>query len=296
MALNSGIRMRIGIGPTMRDVGMSNAEYLKKELESITPKTPCSRIKPALFVHSIYTTNDTLIKESVDFAKTHNLPLTIHLAETQNEVDESLLKHHKTPTKYLDDLHFFDVPTLCYHSVHMSDEDIAILAKKNVSVSTCPASNLKLASGIADLLKLHESNINITIGTDGASSNNSLDMFKEMYLASTLSKVKNGKTDGLNALDILQMATINGAKALGFDVGVIKKGKQADIILIDTHSPHYYPLDNTISNIVYSGKSSDVTLTMIDGKIVYEDGKYFIGENIEDIYTHANDIRSRIKK
>ncbi|MBQ9790965.1 MAG: amidohydrolase [Clostridia bacterium] len=289
----SGIRARIGIGPTMRDVGMSNVEYLEKEA-SVVPTT--DRIKLNCFVHSIYTTNAQVIKESVEFTDIKNIPLSIHLAETKKEVEDSLNKYGKTPTEYLNDLDFFKKPCLCYHSVHMTDNDLHILKDNGASVSTCPSSNIKLASGIADIAKMLDFGINVTIGTDGVASNNSLDMFKEMFLVATLSKVLVGKSDVVSSLDVLKMATVNGAKALGYNAGEIKVGKNADIILIDINSPHYYPSDNLLSHLVYAGKSSDVYFTMVDGKVLYDSGNYYIGEDINNIYAKVNDIRNRLKK
>ena len=136
--------------------------------------------------------------------------------------------------------------------------------------------------------------INVTIGTDGVASNNSLDMFKEMFLVATLAKVSNYQADVVSAGEVLRMATINGAKALNVNSGEIKVGKNADIILIDIDQPHYYPQENLISHLVYAGKSSDVYLTMVGGNILYENGKYNIGENIQDIYNNVTQIRKRL--
>jgi 5-methylthioadenosine/S-adenosylhomocysteine deaminase len=287
----SGIRARIGFGPTTRDVGMTNAEYLKQESSVIIPT---DLIKPVCFVHSIYTSTEKMVSESVEFAKANNVPVSIHLAETKKEVVDSLEKNKKTPTKYLDDLNYFDTDCLCYHSIHLNEEDIRIIKEKNVSVSTCASSNVKLASGIAPIHTYLENGINVTIGTDGTASNNSLDMFKEMFLVATLSKVDLERADVVPAIDVLRMATLNGAKALGFNSGEIAVGKNADIILIDINQPHYQPQHNLISHLVYAGKSSDVYLTMIAGKIVYENGKYDVGEDVSTIYEKANAIRNEL--
>ena len=178
----------------------------------------------------------------------------------------------------------------------MDKDDLQILSDYNVSVSTCPSSNIKLASGIAPIYAMQNKGINMTIGTDGVASNNSLDMFKEMFLVATLSKVNIYDASVVSARDVLKMATINGAKALGFNVGEIKVGKKADIILVDINKPHYYPQTNLLSHLVYAGKSSDVYLTMINGKILYENGEFFIGEDKETIYKKVNEIRERITK
>lgn len=288
----TGIRARIGFGPTTRDVGMTNLEYLDSEYKIIKPT---NLIKPCCFIHAIYTSTPKIIEESVKWTNKNKVPLSIHLAETKKEVNDCLKEYGKTPTEYLNDLNFFNKPCLCYHSVHMRDEDLDILKENNVSVSTCPSSNIKLASGIAPIDEMLKRGINVTIGTDGVASNNSLDMFKEMFLVATLSKVDTFKADVVPATEVLKMATINGAKALGFNCGEIAVGKLADIILININQPHYYPQENLISHLVYAGKSSDVYLTMINGKVVYEKGKYNIGENKNKIYKKVNEIRERLK-
>lgn len=289
----SGIRARIGFGPTTRDVGMSNLEYLENQA-NIIKETPL--IKKVCFVHSIYTTEENIISECVDFTAKHNIPRSIHLSETLKEVGDCTIKNNnKTPPKYLEDLGYFDKSCLCYHCVHMDKDDLQILADYDVSVSTCPSSNIKLASGIAPIFAMQNKNLNITIGTDGVASNNSLDMFKEMFLVATLSKVNIYNSEVVSAKEVLKMATENGAKALGFDTGKIEVGKKADIILVDINQPHYYPQENLISHLVYAGKSSDVYLTMVGGKILYENGNYHIGENLEDIYKNVEEIRRKIK-
>jgi len=287
----SGMRGRIGIGPAMRDIGMSNVEYLEQCAKDINNS---DKVQTSCFIHAVYTTSEKAIRESIEFADKNNIALSIHLSETEKENSEHLAKTGLTPTQYLEKLGFFKHRCLCYHCVDMTDNDIDILRNNKSSVATCPSSNLKLGSGIAPIVKMFHKGINISIGTDGVASNNSLDMFKEMFLVATLCKVCPNGTGILPVIDILRMATINGAKALGINSGEIKTGKNADIILIDIHQPHYYPHDNLLSHLVYSGKSSDVCLTMIDGKIVYENGQYNIGEDIEQIYKNSNQIRARL--
>lgn len=287
----SEIRARIGFGPTTRDVGMTNLEYLDSESKIIKPT---DLIKPCCFVHAIYTSTPKIIKETVEWTDKNKFPVSIHLAETTKEVLDCLSEYKNTPAKYLEDLNFFNKDCLCYHCVHMTDEDLDILKKNNVTVSTCPSSNIKLASGIAKISDMLNLGINVTIGTDGVASNNSLDMFKEMFLVATLSKVNTFQADVVPASEVLKMATINGAKALGFNNGEIKKGKLADLILININQPHYYPQENLISHLVYAGKSSDVYFTMIGGKIVYENGKFNIGETEQNIYNNVSKIRNRL--
>jgi len=287
----SGIRGRIGIGPALVDRGMSNSDYLNMCAGEINNN---DRVKTSCFIHSIYTTSEKAIVESINFAKSRNIDMSIHLAETEKEVLDCKAQHSCTPTEYLDGLGMFDTNCLCYHSVHMTDNDMNILKSKSVSVATCPSSNLKLGSGVAPIMRMYKKGINICIGTDGVASNNSLDMFKEMFLVANLNKVSNKSSMAIPSIEILKMATLNGAKALNLNSGDIRVGADADIILIDIHQPHYYPHSNLLSHLVYSGKSSDVSLTMVGGKIVYDNGKYNVGEDIEKIYENVNNIRQRL--
>ncbi|MBO5884668.1 MAG: amidohydrolase [Clostridia bacterium] len=291
----TGIRARVGFGPTTRDVGMTNMQYLEYQNNIIGSS---NLIKPVCFIHSIYTTEENIICECVDYTAKNNIPLSIHLAETLKEVGDCTVKNNnKTPAQYLEDLGFFDRPNaMCYHCVHMDKDDLQILADYDVNVSTCPSSNIKLASGIAPVYAMQNKGINITIGTDGVASNNSLDMFKEMFLVATLSKVNIYDASVVTAKDVLKMATINGANALGFNVGEIKVGKNADIILINIDQPHYYPHHNLLSHLVYAGKSGDVYLTMVNGKILYNNGEFYIGKDAQTIYRNVTNIRERITK
>ena len=166
-----------------------------------------------------------------------------------------------------------------------------ICVKKNVSIVSNPASNVKLASGVADLCKLQEKGVNPALGTDGPASNNALDMFREMYLAATLQKVTKMDAAAMDAAQVLAMATTGGARAMGLsDCDVLAPGKQADLIMINMHRPNMQPENNIVKNIVYSGSKENVKMTMIDGKILYEDGKFFVGEEAEKIYQRANEI------
>ena len=291
----SGLRARIGFGPTTRDYKGSLEDFLQSQLD-LFKDVDSNRIKPCVFVHSIYVTNTEEIEKCVDFSAKHNLPMSIHLSETLEEVGNCTVQNGGlTPPQYLESLGFFDRKTLCYHCVNMDKDDLQILADYNASICTCPSSNIKLASGIAPVYAMQNKGINITIGTDGASSNNCLDMFKEMFLVATLSKVSITDASVVHAEDVLKMATINGANALGFNCGEIKVGKKADIIVVDIHCPHMYPHDNLISSLVYSARGSDVKLTMVDGKILYKNGKY-TNENIDLIYKKVNEIRERLKR
>lgn len=283
-------RASVGMGILKADNTQNN---LNIETLNLINKT--KNLKPVCTAHSIYGVNEEYLEEIVTFAKQNNLPLSIHLSETLKEVGDCSVKYNLTPPQYLEQLGFFDRKCTCYHCVHMDKDDLQILADYNVNVVTCPSSNIKLASGIAPIYAMQNKNINIAIGTDGPASNNSLDMFKEMFLVATLSKVNIYNSSAVTVRDVLKMATINGAKALDFeDIGEIKVGKKADLILIDTTKPHMQPCANVLSNLVYSAKSSDVYLTMINGEILYENGKLNLPISEMEIINKVNKIRERI--
>ena len=182
-----------------------------------------------------------------------------------------------------------------FHGVHMDESDYEIIKQRGICIVTNPASNLKLASGIAPVKRYLDLGIPVAIGTDGAASNNCLDMFKEMFLVTGLQKVLCDDPEAVPAMDVLKMATVNGAQAMGLDdCDVIAPGKRADLIMIDLTQPNMQPLHNIEKNIVYSGSKQNVKLTMINGKILYQDGAFRIGETPENIYANANRIAERI--
>ena len=252
------------------------------------------RIKIRFGPHAVYTCTPRYLAETAALAKELGVGIHIHLSETKNENENCMKTYGKSPTRHLADLGVFDLPALAAHGVYLSDEDISILSQKKVSIIHNPASNLKLGSGIMRGARLLESGINIGLGTDGASSNNALDMMREIYLAAVLSKGVFEDSVGIKAYEALKMATVNGAKALGLrDVGMLKAGMKADISLIDLNKPHYYPLNDTVSAVVYCGKGSDVHTVMVDGKILYENGEYKTID-IEAVKDNVNRITERL--
>ena len=205
-------------------------------------------------------------------------------------------RHGLTPVKYLDSLGFFDYGGGGFHCNYFSDEEVDIFKKHNCYIVTCPCSNLKLASGIAPLNRYKNAGLTIAIGTDGAGSNNALDMFREMYLVSTLQKVTNKDPKVMDGFEVLKMATINGAHALGLnDSDVLEEGKYADIIMIDLKNPAMQPINNIPKNIVYAGSKDCVKMTMINGKILYYNHEFFVNEDINKIIDKANEITRRLK-
>lgn len=288
----SGLRARVALGFLTGD--RLDEKYLEEQYEAIKK---CALIEPVITCHSVGVCSEEKFEKLVAFSKKTNLPTAIHLSETLKEVGDCTVKNNGlTPPQYLEQLGFFDRKCSCFHCVHMDKDDLQILKDYDVDVVTCPSSNIKLASGIAPIYAMQNKDLNISIGTDGAASNNSLDMFKEMFLVSTLSKVNLYKPDIVSARDVLKMATINGAKTVGFsDIGEIKVGKKADLILIDTKKAHMQPEHNLLSNLVYSAKSSDVYLTMVNGKVLYENGKFNIGFDEAKVIEKVNEIANRIR-
>ena len=191
----------------------------------------------------------------------------------------------KTPTELFDSLGHFDYGGGGFHCVHMTEHDLEIFRDRGLWAVTNPGSNAKLASGIAPLEQMRALGIHMAIGTDGPSSNNALDFFREMYLAAVLQKLRCGDAAALPADDVLRMATVGGAQAMGLtDCDVLAPGKQADLIVIDLQRPNMQPVHNVARNLVYSGSKENVRLTMVAGRVLYENGAFFVGEPVQDIY------------
>ena len=225
--------------------------------------------------HAIYTLSEKNLQRSISLSKELGVGSHVHLAETQTEQDNCMTQHGMSPTEYLEKQGLFTTKTLAAHCVVMSDHDIEILARNGVSVAHNPQSNMKLASGIAPVKKMIDAGVNVSIGTDGASSNNDLDMWEEMRTASLLQKVSTMDPCAIPAYTALQMATVNGAKAIGREgeLGVIASGALADILLVDLEKAHLYPHTNLISELVYSAHSSDVDTVIVNGNLVVENRK-----------------------
>jgi len=222
--------------------------------------------------HAPYTCNPEYLRKVIELAKDINTGIHIHLSESKKEVEDSYSNYGKSPIKHVYDIGLFELPTIAAHCVHVSDEDIDILAENNVSVANNPGSNLKLGNGFAPVEKMLKRGVNVALGTDGSSSNNNLNMFEEINLAAIINKAVNYDTTSVPAITALKMATINGAKAVGLEneIGTIEAGKKADIIFIDLNKPHFYPRYNLVSSLAYSAQASDVETVIIDGKIVME--------------------------
>ncbi len=245
--------------------------------------------------HAEYTTSRELMESLAETADRYQAPVCVHCSETKREVEECRERSGMSPVAYMDSLGLFRHGGVMFHGVHMDESDFGIIKNRGIYVVTNPASNLKLASGIAPVKRYLDTGIPTAIGTDGAASNNCLDMFREMFLVTGLQKVYCDDPEAVPARDVLEMAVTNGAHAMGLsDCDMIAPGKRADLIMIDLAQPNMQPLHNIEKNIVYSASKQNVKMTMIDGKILYQDGIFHIGEPKEKIYENANRIAGRI--
>lgn len=241
--------------------------------------------------HAEYTCSKELLESVAELAHKYRAPVFTHLAETKSEVDGCKGRYNMSPTKLFDSLGIFDYGGGGYHCVYLDEEDMDIFSKRGLSVVTNPGSNTKLASGIAPISDYLARGINVAIGTDGPASNNCLDMFREMFLVTGLAKLREQDASAVDAWEVLKMATVNGSKAMNLpNTDVLAEGKLADIIMIDLHQPNMQPINNIPKNLVYSGSKQNVKMTMIHGRILYENGRFSDSYDVEAIYRKANEI------
>ena len=248
-------------------------------------------------VHAEYTCDRALLEEVSALLHKYQVPFYTHMSETKLETDECVERYGMTPPQFFDSLGLFDFGGGVYHGVYLTEEDMDLFADKKIGVVTNPGSNTKLASGIAPVGRFLEKGLCVGIGTDGPSSNNCLDMFREMFLVTGLAKLLQKDASAVDAHEVLKMATVNGAHIMGIpEADVLAAGKLADVIMIDLHQPNMQPLNNITKNIVYSGSKQNVKMTMINGNILYEDGKFLNGVDAEAIYAKANEIIARLSE
>ncbi len=233
------------------------------------------KIKIDMSLHAEYTNKLSIIEQFGEFTRNKDYVNHIHLSETKDEHENCKAKYGKTPARLFYDAGVMDKPTVFAHCVWVEDSDLELFIEKNATVAHCPASNLKLGSGVCNTYKMLQKGVNIGIGTDSAASNNGLDIMREMYLAALLPKGMNNQADIVLPQDIYKMATINGYKAQGRnDCGSIKVGNKADLIVIDMTTANMYPDFDILNNIIYSANKSNVVLTMVDGEVLYKNGEY----------------------
>jgi len=246
--------------------------------------------------HSPYTCSEEWLKKGRELANKYDVPYHIHLSETSFEYEKCIEQNGVTPLQNLDRIGCLDGKTIAAHCVFFSEEDVALMVQKKVNVVNNPQSNLKLVSGVAPVPFMQRAGGNVALGTDGAVSNNSLNMFTEMKVAALIHKLNHHDPTAGNAKDVIKMATINGAKALSLDeiTGSIEVGKCADLIIVDINQAHAQPLYNVYSQIVYALCGHDVDTVIVDGKILLEDKKHCCGNlqsTIDKMKVLANEIR-----
>ena len=242
-------------------------------------------------LHAEYTSEPQLVTQLVDYAKDRQLPMHVHLSETEGEHENCKKKHGKTPAAYLHDLGLFDLPTTAAHAVHIEGEDYQLLADKGVALAHCPSSNLKIGSGLAQVKAWRDRGIRVTIGTDGAGTNNNLDMIEEVTLASYLAKGQHRDPLLFSTGELLTFSTRNGALAQGrADTGLLREGFRADLAVVDMSKPRFQPLYDYGTALFTNANASDVVLTMVDGQVLYEGGE-FKTLDIEKIVWQACRIR-----
>ena len=239
-------------------------------------KDPYDRVRAEFCLHSEYLTNEIFVRKIAEVNKDLKKTVNVHVSETYREHEECKARHNGlTPIRYLEKCGILDNKTYAAHCVWVDEEDRRIMAEKGTSAIHNPSSNCKLASGFAPVKELLDSRVNVGLGTDGTASNNNLNMFEEMHLAAMLIKCVGKDATLGTAEDIIKMATVNGAKAMGRDdTGELKAGKKADIIAVSLDKPHMFPAFDIPNILVYSAQASDVIMTMVDGNILYENGEY----------------------
>ncbi len=269
--------------------GVSFTEKLLKEEKNT------SLVKIGVGPHSPYTCSEETLVKSKELAEKHNALLHIHLSETKKEVEQVKEKTGKRPAEYLESIGFFDYnKIIAAHCVWLDEKEISILAEHGVTVSHNPVSNAKLASGIAPIPLMLSKGVNVTIGTDGCASNNTLDLFESMKMTALIHKAKTLDPTTVNARQVINMVTENAYKALGLNIG-LREGAAADLVIIDLKKPHLTPIYSLESHLVYAAKSSDVDTVIINGSIVMKNRK-ILTINEEKVMEKANELAEAVGK
>lgn len=282
-AIEMGFRITLTDAVMCFDKEQEKSERLYHEIN----ENPNDKYKLARYcycLHAVYTNNDKTFNYISDLIHKYKSPLNIHNSETQKEIDDCINQYKMTPTALLDKYGLLDFGGNHAHCVYLSDGDIDLLKKHDVVAAINMSSNLKLNSGIPDVKKYLDKNLTLAIGTDSVSSNNTLDMFREMYIITVLSKVKSNDLNAVDPSMALLMATRNGALASNDNnIGVLEKGKKADIIEIDMSLINVNPINDLVHSLVYSAGRENIKRTMVNGKILYEEGKYKVDADVDEI-------------
>ena len=263
----SGMRAVICRGLVGSEYDLTERRILEA-LEERDAFADCDRLTFRLGPHAPYSCGPDYLRGVAEVAKREGMGILIHIAESQNESDNMWEQHHCTPVEYVRDAGIFEMPTIAAHCIRVSESDRAILAENGVSVVTNPASNMKLGNGFAPVPELVAAGVNVCLGTDGAASNNAQNMFREMSLLALIHKGTHDTPQCISADEVLDMATRNGAAALGLPTGSIEVGRKADLVLLDLDTPSLTPLNNAVAALSYSANGSEVDTVIIDGRVV----------------------------
>lgn len=291
----SGMRAVISRGL----VGSGNDEAgtmrLRQAYEERDAAKDCDRLSFFLGPHAPYTCDEAFLNIVAEEAGIHDMGIHIHLSESRTEIENCQKQYGCTPIELARRSGIFDHPTIAAHCVHVTEDDIKILKEKNVSVVTNPASNMKLGNGFAPVPKMLDAGVNVCLGTDGAASNNTLNMFHELSLLTLIHKGMGESAQCISAKEGFQIATRNGAAALrmGDTIGSIEAGKKADLVILNTNTPSLMPNNNLIAGLAYSANGSEVETVIIDGKITMENRQVLTMDE-EKIYFEINRIIKRM--
>ena len=280
-------------------VGSGNDEAgqmrLRQAYEERDAAADCDRLTFKLGPHAPYTCDEAFLKIVAEEAKRENMGIHIHLSESESEIGQIQEKYGCTPIALAERSGIFDVPTIAAHCVQVTDDDIDILKRKNVSVVTNPASNMKLGNGFAPIAKMLEKGVNVCLGTDGAASNNCLNMFHELSLLTLIHKGTGKTPQCVSAKEGFRIATINGAKALGLEkeIGSIEAGKKADLAILDLNTPSLTPRNNLLAGLSYSANGSEVDTVIINGQITMENRRILTMDE-KTVYKKVQETIERI--
>ncbi|WP_332897678.1 amidohydrolase [Haladaptatus sp. CMSO5] len=276
-----GVRARIGHG--IVTIGRDEEAAWDDINESFDVATAFDgaadgRIKTAVMPHSLTTVGEEYYREFIPQVREAGLSLHYHANETVNEVEPIVEERGERPIEYADDLGMLEADDFFAHGVHVDETEISVLAAREAAVVHCPASNMKLASGMAPVQKLRDAGVTVALGTDGAASNNDLDLFDEMRDAAMLGKLAAQDASAVPAEAVVEMATQGGADALGFDVGRLEEGAKADIAVVDFDAPHLTPAHDYVSHLAYAVRGSDVRHTVCDGRVLMRDRDVLVAD------------------
>lgn len=293
---DSGIRAFLGRGLVGEASDKEAWRRINEFMTDVKLNNDCDRLQFILGPHAPYSCPQNLLKEITKIGQENNLMATIHISESEAEMEGIAESNNGiTPVKFVADSGLFDLPTIAAHLVNATDDDIKILKENNVSAAINPRSNMKLGNGFAPVKEFLDAGLNICLGTDGNGSNNTQNMFQEMQFASLVYKGAEKKAKCIDAKDVLQFATLNGAKAVKMEnkIGEIKEGALADIIILDLNVPEFIPENNLVSALCYSANGSEVKTTIVDGQIIMEDKKLLTIDE-QKVYQECNKIAKRL--